>query len=54
MTILHHAAFEGNLEIVKILKQELNFFGDIVDDSSNESGWTPLTLAAQTANFEIA
>lgn len=35
MTLLHHAAFDGNLEAVGLMT-ELPYFKDIVDDSSNE------------------
>jgi len=35
MTILHHAAIDGNLEVVNMMAN-LPYFKDIVDDNSNE------------------
>jgi hypothetical protein len=35
MTLLHHAAFDGNMEVVNAMTQ-LPMFKDIVDDNSNE------------------
>ena len=54
MTLLHHAAFEENVEVVQLLRNQLSFFEEVVDENGNEEGWTPLTFSAQVANLEIA
>lgn len=35
MTLLHHAAFDGNLEAMQMMTS-LPYFKDIIDDNSNE------------------
>lgn len=45
MTILHHAAYSGDLECVDTLK-DLPYFESVVNDSSNTYEWTPVLWAA--------
>ena len=35
MTLLHHAAFDRNYEVVRLMST-LPYFRDIIDDASNE------------------
>lgn len=35
MTLLHHAAFDGNIEALTLMSS-LPYFKEIVDDSSND------------------
>ena len=53
LTLLHHVVFDENMEVLKQLRENLKFFEEIVDDTSNEEGWTPLAFAAQKANLEM-
>jgi hypothetical protein len=43
MSLLHHAAFDGNLEAVSLLTN-LPYFKDVVDDNSND-----VTLSSQSS-----
>ena len=54
LNILHRACFDQNLEMVKLMSSELEYFPEIVNDDSNEEGWTALLWAAQRSNIEIA
>ena len=42
MSFLHHAVKDENEQVVKMIKEELSFFKEIVDDDSNEDATTPL------------
>jgi ankyrin repeat protein len=53
-TLLHKAISDKNEEVVQIIRQDLPYFKDIVDDASNEKGMTPLNLAAQVSSLNIA
>ena len=54
LNLLHRACFDSNFEVVKMMSDEIDYFQDIVDDGSNEEGWTALLWAAQRSNIEIA
>ena len=54
LNILHRACFDSNFDLVKMMSDEIEYFQDIVDDQSNEEGWTALLWAAQRSNIEIA
>jgi hypothetical protein len=54
LTLLHHAVFDENYPVVELMKNELKYFRDIMENDENEEGWTPLTFAGQKANLEIA
>jgi ankyrin repeat protein len=53
LTLLHHAVYDENLEVVRLIKDNLSCFRECVDENSNEEGWTPLLLAAQQGNMTI-
>ena len=42
MSFLHHAVKDQNEQVIKMLKDELMYFDQIVDDSTNEDEITPL------------
>jgi ankyrin repeat protein len=52
MTLLHHVAFDGNLEVLQMLKT-LPYYKEIVDLDNNEMGWTPLLWAASRGDMEM-
>ena len=52
MTLLHHVAFDGNIEVFHMLKS-LPYFRDVVDSDNNEMGWTPLLWAASRGEVEM-
>jgi len=53
MSILHFACRDDEgTDFVKQLATELPYFSKVVDDQSNEDGWTPLMWAAQKGNIE--
>jgi len=52
LTLLHHVAYSGNLEALAII-EELPYFRDVVDESSNEQGWTPLLWAATKKHMTV-
>lgn len=52
MTLLHHVAFDGNLEVLKMLTT-LPYFSEIVDSDNNDLGWTPLLWAASRGEVDI-
>lgn len=54
LNILHRACFDQNYELVKMMCSELEYFPEIVDDDSNDEGWTALLWAAQRSNIDIA
>ena len=45
MTILHHAASNGDFEWVEFL-QKLPYFNDVINNSTNAYEWTPILWAA--------
>ena len=45
MTILHHAASNGDLECIESL-QQLPYFNDIINNNTNSYEWAPLLWAA--------
>lgn len=54
LTLLHHAVYDENIEVVQMMKKWLPYFNDIVDeDVDHEEGWTPLLLSACKANLDI-
>lgn len=53
-TLLHKAVSDKNEEVVQIIRKDLPYFKEIVDDASNEKGMTPLTLAANASSLNIA
>lgn len=52
MTIIHHAAYSGNLECIDYL-QELPYFDQIINDSTNVYEWTPVLWAVNKKHFEM-
>lgn len=40
-SLLHHAAFENNMEVVEMLST-LPFFKEVIDDNNNPVSFTPL------------
>lgn len=42
MSFLHHAVKDQNEQVIKMLKDELMYFDQIVDDNTNEDEITPL------------
>ena len=53
MSLLHHTVFDNNLEIIDVLRQNLGYFNELINNDNNEEGWTPLSLAASTGNNEL-
>lgn len=53
MTLLHIAAINEDLPMIQRMATELEYFKDVVNDSSNPDGWTPLLWAAQNGNLEV-
>ena len=53
-TLLHKAVSDQNEEVVQMIRKDLPYFKEIVDDASNEKGMTPLTLAADASSLNIA
>jgi ankyrin repeat protein len=51
MTLLHHAAFDNNIEVLKMMKS-LPYFKEVVDSDNNELGWTPVLWAAARGELE--
>ena len=52
LNLLHHASYDGQFEVVKMMKEELPFFSDIIDEETSGDGgtgtgdnWTALLLA---------
>lgn len=54
MTLLHHAVYDDNMDTVKLMKENLPFFDEVVNDNDNEEGWTPLLFSVKNANLQIA
>jgi ankyrin repeat protein len=52
LTLLHHIAFSGNIEALSALA-EVPYFKEVVDESANEQGWTPLLWAATKKHMTI-
>lgn len=52
MTIIHHAAYSGDLECVDVLK-ELPYFEEIVNDNTNVYEWTPALWATTKRNLQM-
>lgn len=52
MTLLHHVAFDGNLEALEMLKS-LPYYKEIVDTDNNDQGWTPLLWAASNCDLNM-
>lgn len=52
MTLLHHVAFDGNLEVLRMLTT-LPYFSEIVDSDNNDLGCTPLLWAASRGEVDI-
>jgi len=52
MTLLHHVSFDGNLEVLKLMRN-LPYFKEVVDSDNNEVGWTPVLWAAARGEVEI-
>ena len=48
MTLLHMACIQENIELVKIMAKDLEYFKEIVDNDTGggEEGWTPLIWTA--------
>lgn len=53
-SLLHHAVFDENYPAIELMRNQLKYFRDIIDEPNDESGWTPLTLAGSQANLPIA
>lgn len=51
MTLLHHAAFDGNIEVLKMMRN-LPYYRDVVDSDNNEVGWTPVLWATARGELE--
>jgi hypothetical protein len=52
LSILHLACMdEEGLPFVKQMATELSYFNEIIDDNSNQDGWTPLMWAVQKGNL---
>eukprot|EP00347_Sterkiella_histriomuscorum_P009685 403340270 len=49
MTLIHHAAFDGDVEAIGMMSS-LPYFKEIIDNDTNEEGWTPLLWAAQQSD----
>jgi hypothetical protein len=48
MSLLHHACFDQDVVLVKLMSQHLEWFPNVVNDDTHggEDGWTPLIWAA--------
>lgn len=51
MTLLHHAAFDGNTEVLKMMRN-LPYYKEVVDSDNNEIGWTPVLWATARGELE--
>ena len=54
ISLVHHCAISGNFEALKALST-LPYFGEVINDNSNEAGWTPLlsACAAQESRTDM-
>jgi len=52
MTLLHHAAFDGNVDVIRML-HNLPYYKEVVDSDNNEIGWTPLLGAAARGEVDV-
>ena len=54
INLVHHCTISGNLEALKALST-LPYFGYVINDDSNEAGWTPLlsACAAQESRTDM-
>ena len=54
INIVHHCTISGNFEALKALST-LPYFGYVINDNSNEAGWTPLlsACAAQESSSDM-
>jgi ankyrin repeat protein len=44
---------DDDIEVVDILKSNLDYFDQLLNDDNNEIGWTPLSLAAKNNNIKL-
>ena len=53
LTLLHHAVYDDNMETVKLMKENLPYFEEVVNENDNEEGWTPLLFSVKNANLQM-
>ena len=54
INLVHHCTISGNFEALQALST-LPYFGHVINDNSNEAGWTPLlsACAAQESSSDM-
>ena len=41
------------MDTVKLMKQNLPYFEEVVNENDNEEGWTPLLFSVKNANLQM-